>query len=68
MTDNGIGIPPAMRQRVFDSFARAHGVDYTGTGLGLAICERAVDPARRPDPGRRVARDAGTRISFTLPT
>ena len=67
MTDNGIGIPPAMRQRVFDSFARAHGADYTGTGLGLAICERAVT---RHGGRIRVdeTRDTGTRISFTLPT
>ena len=68
VTDNGIGIPPAMRQRVFDSFARAHGgVDYTGTGLGLAICERAVTRH-----GGRIRVDEthapGTRISFTLPT
>ena len=67
VSDNGIGIPPAMRQRVFDSFARAHGADYTGTGLGLAICERAVT---RHGGRIRVdeTRDTGTRISFTLPT
>jgi len=66
VTDNGIGIPPAMRQRVFDSFARAHGLDYSGTGLGLAICERAVT---RHGGRIRVAdtRGPGTRISFTLP-
>jgi signal transduction histidine kinase len=56
-----------MRQRVFDSFARAHGVDYTGTGLGLAICERAVSRH-----GGRIwvdeAHSPGTRVSFTLPT
>ncbi len=67
VTDNGIGIPPAMRQRVFDSFARAHAVDYSGTGLGLAICERAVTRH-----GGRIWVDdtgqAGTRVSFTLPT
>jgi signal transduction histidine kinase/integral membrane sensor domain MASE1 len=66
VTDNGIGIPSAMRQRVFDSFARAHDVDYSGTGLGLAICERAVTRH-----GGRIwvdaAPDEGTRISFTLP-
>jgi len=66
VTDNGIGIPPAMRQRVFDSFARAHSVDYTGTGLGLAICERAVGRH-----GGRIWVDEshapGTRIRYTLP-
>ncbi|WP_432479608.1 sensor histidine kinase [Nocardioides sp. GXQ0305] len=67
VADNGIGIPPAMRQRVFDSFARAHAVDYSGTGLGLAICERAVSRH-----GGRIWVDEshapGTRVSFTLPT
>ena len=43
ITDNGIGIPEAMRERVFDSFARAHGTAYGGTGLGLAICARVVN-------------------------
>ncbi|MGA0572562.1 ATP-binding protein [Variovorax sp. VNK109] len=42
--DSGPGIPEAERERVFDRFARGHGVQATqasGSGLGLAIA-RAV--------------------------
>ena len=66
VTDNGIGIPLEQRRRVFSSFVRAHGTDYTGTGLGLAICQRVVDRH-----GGRIwvgeEPREGTRISFTLP-
>jgi len=43
VTDNGVGIDPKDRDRVFRVFQRLHGRDaYEGTGLGLAICERIV--------------------------
>jgi len=42
VSDNGIGVRPQDRQRIFDKFERAHGEEYTGTGIGLAICRRAV--------------------------
>lgn len=35
--DNGPGIPPQARERVFDRFYRAPGADGVGSGLGLAI-------------------------------
>jgi len=41
--DNGTGIPPEMRERVFEVFQRAHGEGYRGTGLGLAIVRRALE-------------------------
>ncbi|MFC5510085.1 ATP-binding protein [Massilia jejuensis] len=43
--DRGPGIPPAMRERVFQPFVQigAKGSDAGGTGLGLAICKRIVD-------------------------
>ncbi|WP_110182558.1 ATP-binding protein [Nocardioides solisilvae] len=41
--DNGIGIAPADRARVFDSFFRVAGNGYAGTGLGLSICQRVVE-------------------------
>ena len=37
--DNGNGIPPAERQRVFDPFYRILGSDEQGTGLGLSIAQ-----------------------------
>ena len=42
--DNGIGIPPEARERVFEIFKRLHGRGkYPGSGLGLAICRRIVE-------------------------
>lgn len=44
IADNGIGIAPADRERVFEMFQRLHGRDrYAGTGLGLALCRRIVE-------------------------
>ena len=41
--DNGIGIDPAGRQRVFEMFQRLHTrSDYPGTGVGLSICATVV--------------------------
>ncbi|MBD2461820.1 PAS domain S-box protein [Oscillatoria sp. FACHB-1407] len=42
--DQGIGIPPENRERLFEVFYRAINVDtIQGTGLGLAIVKRCVD-------------------------
>ena len=40
--DNGIGIAPEARERVFDVFHRET-TDYPGTGIGLATCRRIVE-------------------------
>ena len=41
--DSGIGIPPADRDHLFDSFHRANNVgNLPGTGLGLTIVQRSV--------------------------
>ena len=43
INDNGPGIPPADRERIFDKFIRVRGRDRTvGLGLGLAFCRLAV--------------------------
>jgi signal transduction histidine kinase len=42
--DQGIGIPAADQEKLFDTFHRARNVgSVQGTGLGLAIVKRAVD-------------------------
>lgn len=43
ISDDGPGIPVALRQRVFDRFYRIAGQDQPGTGLGLAICQRIAE-------------------------
>lgn len=46
ITDNGIGVPVAMRERVFRIFERLHPRStYAGTGIGLAMVRRIVENA-----------------------
>ena len=42
--DNGIGIAPANRDRIFQMFGRVHNEkEFEGTGIGLAVVKRAVE-------------------------
>lgn len=60
VADNGIGIEPAMHERIFGMFERASPAHVPGTGIGLAIVKKAVDRMggsvgveSQPDQGAR---------------
>ncbi len=76
VTDDGPGIAPEERERVFERFYRALGTKVSGTGLGLAIVSRIVamhgGTIRITDGFARVARDGsgegfGAQFVVTLP-
>jgi signal transduction histidine kinase len=67
VTDEGVGVPPAERERIFSKFYRAGGgAQVSGTGLGLFIAHGLVR-----EMGGRMWVDSpegrGSRFAFELP-
>jgi chemotaxis family two-component system sensor kinase Cph1 len=64
--DNGPGIDPAFKGRIFGVFKRLHGNEHPGNGLGLAFCKKAIEWH-----GGRIWMDStpgqGATFYFTLP-
>jgi len=64
--DEGRGIPPEQREKVFEPFHQVDHASTKGLGLGLALCKNLVERHH----GRIWVQDhsdPGTIISFTLP-
>ena len=65
VADNGPGIPEALRESVFDLYARADDA-VVGSGIGLATVRRAVH-AHGGEVGIADTPGGGTTVWFTLP-
>ena len=72
VTDTGPGIPPELRERVFEKFYRVedHRPDgpkgVRGTGIGLYLCREIIEAHGGTISCETGENDRGTRIALTL--
>ena len=66
VSDDGPGVAPADRARIFEPYVQADGGRAGGLGLGLAICRRLVE-AHGGEIGVRERPGGGACFHFTLP-
>ncbi len=65
--DNGIGIAPAFKDKLFQMFKRLHTADqFEGTGIGLAVCKKIVN-FYKGEIWFESEPEKGTTFFFTLP-
>ena len=65
--DDGIGIDPRHRERVFKMFQRLHDREaFEGTGIGLAICRKIIE-RQGGEIGVDARAGGGSVFSFTVP-
>ncbi|HEV7280209.1 MAG TPA: PAS domain S-box protein [Pirellulaceae bacterium] len=68
--DNGIGIPPEMKDRIFEMFAqidRSMERSYSGLGIGLTLVKRLVEMHGGTIDVRSDGRDLGSEFVVHLP-
>jgi signal transduction histidine kinase len=65
VTDNGPGIEPEGRERIFEMFGRLHSREMPGTGIGLAVCKRIAE-RHGGDIAVEAAADGGSVFLFTV--
>ncbi len=68
--DNGVGVPPAERARLFEQFYRAEGGTVTGaegTGLGLSLVRETVE-SLGGRAGAEFPEGGGAVFAFALPS
>jgi two-component system, sensor histidine kinase and response regulator len=70
VADSGPGVPPSMREKIFEKFAQVEAIGQgrtlPSTGLGLTFCKLALD-AQGGGIGVESAGEKGATFWFTLP-
>jgi signal transduction histidine kinase len=67
-SDNGIGIDPDHRERIFGMFKRLHTrEDYPGIGIGLALVKKIIEQHGGQVGVTDRAAGVGAQFWFTLP-